>query len=124
MKVMGASVLIFEAIVVGLFIPVGYFNGLVASGEAAVWVGVFLVVACVVGAALVRQPYGAVVGWVIQLLVIATGFLVPMMFVLGGIFALLWWSALHFGRRADALSAGRTTASAPATPDAPGHRSA
>jgi hypothetical protein len=123
MKVMGASVLVFEAIVVGLFIPVAYFNGFVADGIAAVWAGGALVLLCLVAAALVRRPFGVALGWVVQALILATGVFVPMMIVLGGLFTALWWAAIHYGRRADALAAGRTAATARTTPSAPGSRS-
>ena len=38
-------------------------------------------------------------GWLIQVAAIALGFVVPMMFVLGGIFALLWGTAYFLGRK-------------------------
>ncbi|MCB0915354.1 MAG: DUF4233 domain-containing protein [Actinobacteria bacterium] len=123
MKVLGASVLIFEAIVMGLFIPVAYFNGMLTDGPTAAWLGGGLAVMCLVGAGLVRRPFGVALGWVIQGLIIATGLLVPVMFALGAVFALLWWSAVHFGRRADSLSAGRAARDPQATPTAGGQRS-
>lgn len=124
MKAMGASVLVFEAIVMALFIPVAYFNGFAADGTTALWVGGVLLVLCVVGAGLVRKPYGVAFGWVLQVLILATGVLVPMMFVIGGVFAALWWAAIHYGRRADELSARRAAAqTAPTAAPAPGHQS-
>jgi hypothetical protein len=44
---------------------------------------------------------------VLQALVIATGFVVPAMFVMGAVFALLWWAAIHYGGKADSLKAAR-----------------
>ena len=32
---------------------------------------------------------------------IACGLFVPMMFVLGGVFAALWWTALHLGKKVE-----------------------
>ena len=87
MKVLGTSVLVFEAIVVALFIPVAYFTGAATDGSTAAWLGGGLAIACLVGAGMVTRPGGIAVGWAIQVLVLACGFVVPLMFVLGGMFA-------------------------------------
>lgn len=107
MRVLGTSVLIFEAIMVALAIPVAYFTGAAARGATAAWICAGLAVLCLIAAGLVTRPYGLIVGWTVQALIIASGFLVTSMFVLGGIFALLWWAAVHFGRRADDARARR-----------------
>ena len=44
--------------------------------------------------------------------------LVSVALLLGGIFAALWWAAVHFGRKADAADAVRAS-STPAPPSAP-----
>ena len=44
----------------------------------------------------------AAVGCALQVAIIATGVLAPMMFVLGAIFTALWWTALRLGRKAEA----------------------
>ena len=49
-----------------------------------------LLLALVVAAALQRFAWGHWVGWVLQVVLIATGILVPIMFVIGGGFAALW----------------------------------
>jgi hypothetical protein len=36
---------------------------------------------------------------------IASGFVIPVMFLLGSVFAVLWWASVHFGRRGDAIKA-------------------
>ena len=66
----------------------------------SVFVG--LAVLCLLTLGVVTRPQGPAVGWVVQALVIASGFLVPVMFVLGVIFALLWFAAVRMGTRADA----------------------
>jgi hypothetical protein len=107
MKVLGTSVLVFEAIVVALFIPVAFFTGTVTDGATAAWLGGALAVVCLLGAGMVTRRGGIAVGWAIQVAVVACGFVVPLMFGLGGIFAALWWAAVHFGRKADAASSTR-----------------
>lgn len=70
--------------------------------DGAVWAGGSgLAVACVLGAGVVRRPGGMAVGWVLQVLVLATGFFVPAMFVMGGVFVAMWAWLLLVGRRID-----------------------
>ena len=56
---------------------------------------------------LVRRPGGYAVGWVLQVLLIATGFVVPAMFVIGVLCALTWWYAVVKGARIDRENAQR-----------------
>jgi nitrogen fixation-related uncharacterized protein len=46
-------------------------------------------------------------GWILQVAVLALGFLVPTMFIIGGIFVVLWFFAVRNGQRVDALRAER-----------------
>lgn len=62
--------------------------------------GVFFV-ALVVTAGLLRHRFGIIAGWVLQALLIATGFLVPVMFFLGVVFAAMWTYAILTGTRID-----------------------
>jgi hypothetical protein len=50
-------------------------------------------------AGLLRWEAAYLVGWAIQVAAIGLGFVVPMMFVLGAIFALLWGTAYFLGRK-------------------------
>ena len=47
------------------------------------------------------KPAGPIVGWILQLAIIATGFVQPEMFLVGAIFAATWWYALKTGMRLD-----------------------
>lgn len=117
MKVLGTSVLIFEAVMVALFIPVVYFTGRGLSGSTAAWLGAGLVLLCVLAAGMVGRPGGVVLGWIVQVLVFACGFLVWDMFLMGLIFGALWWAAVHYGRRVDDLRAQREASAAPGPQD-------
>jgi hypothetical protein len=101
MRVLTSSVLIMEAIVLLLAIPVA----VVAGGQPS-WVGwlfAVLALACAVLPGMFRRPFFVPVGWALQVLVVASGFLIGwMMFVLGAVFAALWWTALRLGRKAEA----------------------
>jgi hypothetical protein len=97
---MCAAVLSLEAITLGLTTPVMISVADVATGTALV-IGLGLVAACLLVAGLLRRPWAYALGWVIQVAAVALGFVVGIMFVLGGIFALLWGMADYLGRRID-----------------------
>jgi hypothetical protein len=106
---MCAAILSLEAIVLGLTTPV-MINLAHVPWQTALWIGLGLCVACLLLAGLLRWEGAYLIGWVIQVAAIALGFVVPMMFVLGSIFALLWGTAYFLGRkiereRADAYAA-------------------
>ncbi|MFF4777788.1 DUF4233 domain-containing protein [Microtetraspora fusca] len=100
MRRLGASVLGMEAIVVALFTPVAIAVAHVDT-TVAVTVGIGLAVLCVLAAGMLKRPAGYIMGSVVQLLAIATGFLVTTMFVLGVIFAALWITAIFVARRVE-----------------------
>lgn len=67
------------------------------------WVGGSASVACVLAAGLLRRPWGYAVGSALQVVVVAAGFVVPVMFFLGIVFAGLWFLALYLGRKVERL---------------------
>jgi hypothetical protein len=95
---MCAAVLSLEAITLGLTTPVMISVAGVATGTA-LSVGLGLTVACLLVAGLLRAEWAYSVGWVIQGAAIGLGFVIPLMFVLGAVFALLWGSAYFLGRK-------------------------
>ena len=101
MRVLGSTVLALEAIMLLLAIPVALTVSRSQSTTMVVVVFVGLAILCILALGAVARPQGPAVGWVLQALVIATGFLVPVMFVLGAVFALLWFAAVRLGTRAD-----------------------
>ncbi|GCE78259.1 DUF4233 domain-containing protein [Cellulomonas biazotea] len=94
------TVLVLEAGVVFFATLVAY--GLRVADPALVWgVGGGLVVLLVILAGLVGRPGGYVAGSVAQGLVLACGFVVPMMFVVGAVFVAMWVYCLRVGGRID-----------------------
>jgi hypothetical protein len=100
MRTLCASTLLGEFFVIG-------FAGLVAMQMSnlpagTVWTvsGTAMVLSLVLSGMLSR-PWAVTVGWALQLGLIASGFVVPVMFVLGLVFAALWWASVHFGRKVD-----------------------
>ena len=110
MRVLTSSVLVMQAIVLGLAIPV-----VLVARELPAWVGWLLAglaLAALLLPAMARRPWFVPAGWALQGATIACGVFEPMLFFLGGVFAALWWAALHFGRKADGLTAERQAAAA------------
>jgi hypothetical protein len=99
-----ASTLIGEFFVIG-------FAGLVAMKSddmsmATVWTvcGIGMLLSVLLCGVLTR-PGGVQLGWGLQILLVLSGFFVPMMFILGVIFGALWWASVHYGRRIDEAKA-------------------
>ena len=101
MRRLCATVLVFEAIVIGLAIPVAitidHRSHLSAGVAGGVLAGVAVLLAAVVGRP--GQGWALVAGSLLQVAVIAAGLVVPAMFVLGAIFAGLWAVAIWLGLR-------------------------
>lgn len=95
---MCAAVLALEAVTIGLSTPVMIGVGDVSTGTA-LGVGLGLAVVCLVVASALRSEAGYAAGWVVQLAAVGLGFLVPLMFFLGALFALLWGTAYFLGRK-------------------------
>ncbi len=93
-----AVVVFFAALVaIGLTVPAE--DGL--SRTTLLVGGLVLAVVFVLAAGIVRRPGGIAIGWVLQLVLIALGLVVPVMFVLGALFLLMWLWFLRLGKRVD-----------------------
>lgn len=97
-RAMCAAVLTMEAITVGLTTPVMITIGDVAV-PTALGVGLGLAVACLLLAGMLRAEWAYGAGWAVQVAATALGFVVPLMFVIGPLFALLWGTAYGLGRK-------------------------
>ncbi|WP_149183112.1 DUF4233 domain-containing protein [Streptomyces sp. TRM49041] len=104
MRTLCASTLIGEFFVIG-------FAGLVAMKDDSLSMGTVWTV-CGIAMALsvllcgmITRPGGVQMGWALQIALIASGFVVPVMFFLGAVFAALWWASIHYGRKIDEAKA-------------------
>ena len=95
---MCAAVLSLEAIALGLTTPVMITISDVSAGTA-VAVGLGLAVVCLLLAGMLRAEWAYLAGYVVQVAAIALGFVVPVMFGLGAVFAALWVGADLLGRK-------------------------
>ena len=102
MNRIAATVLGIEAVVIVLAIPVAVTMSDVDTLTASA-AGLALSTACVVVAAFLRRGRIAYyLGSLLQVAAVLLGIIVPTMFVLGAIFATLWFVALYLGRKVDA----------------------
>jgi hypothetical protein len=110
---MCAAVLGFEAIVLGLSAPV-----MIAVADvrpaAALGGALGLAALALVAAGLLRRPWAYGLGHIVQVGALALGLVVPVMFVLGAIFAALLVAAIVLGRRVEQAKAARSRAVAAA----------
>ena len=102
MKRLCATVLIMEAIVIALAIPVAVQIDHLAPHSAGLTGGI-AAVAAVLFALLARRqlPATLIGGSLLQVFVIASGSVVPVMYFLGGIFAALWAIGIWLGYRVE-----------------------
>jgi Protein of unknown function (DUF4233) len=100
-----STVLIMETVVIWLAIPVALAVEHASARRVGV-AGVVLAVVAVVLAAVARRRlrWTIVGGSVLQVLVIAAGVIVPVMYFLGAIFAAFWVIGLRLGHRLDVAS--------------------
>jgi hypothetical protein len=81
------------------------------GGRAALLAGGgVLTLVLFVAPAFLRRPWGHPLGWALQVLLVATGFVVPAMFFVGLLSALAWWYGVRTGARLDRENAARDAA--------------
>ena len=105
MGVLTRAVLVFEALIILLAIPVAL--RVDHRGSATTWLLVGLALAALVGVGLLRRPAGLVIGSLVQVAVLAGGLMVPALAVIGAVFAALWVAAIVVGRRGEAVRVAR-----------------
>lgn len=106
-----ATILVLEAFLV-LFATLAAF-GLRVAPSSAVWLlGGVLAVSLILVSGMLRWPAGYVAGSALQVPLLASGLLIPMMFVVAGIFVALWVVGLRLGGRIDRERAEREASAA------------
>ncbi|MFW0112234.1 DUF4233 domain-containing protein [Rothia sp. CCM 9417] len=103
---------LFTSMVLSLEALVAFFATLAIFGhhfndptwiKVLIWVlGLFLAGALVLTPALLRKPWGYHLGYLLQVLLIAVGFALPSMFLVGAAFAVAYWFGVTRGSRLDA----------------------
>jgi len=101
---LASVVLTMEALVVGFAMLVAKDLSTNSAIPAGV-LGIAIAVLAVVAVALLRVRLGWILGWLVQVLVIAAGVVVPMMYFLGILFAILFGAAIIIGKKGEAARA-------------------
>lgn len=107
MRVLGSTVLAMEAIIVMLATLVAANSG--SAPGLTYGIGAVFMVALLATIGIVTRPIGIILGWIWQLGLLAFGFIVPVMWIVGAIFLGLWWLAVRNGTRVDRLRAERAS---------------
>jgi Protein of unknown function (DUF4233) len=102
---LAASVLAGEAVVLLFFVLAASRLYPDDAGRIAA-AGLAIAAAALLLCAALRFPWAFWAGWVLQLVLITTGVVVPVMFLLGAIFAALWYGALRLGATVSQPPAG------------------
>lgn len=103
---LSATMLSLQAVVLGLTTPVMIEVASVPTATA-LWIGLGLMVACIVAAGMLRHQWAYYVGWAIQVASLALGFVTSFMFILGAVFLALWAGAFFLGAKIDRERAER-----------------
>jgi hypothetical protein len=105
MSRLSAIVLGLEAVVIALTIVPAVKLGHVPPASAGLVAGL-AAIAAVVLASLARRmlPVTLVGGSLLQVLVIVAGVVLPVMYILGGVFAALWVTGIWLGHRVESSS--------------------
>ncbi|MFH8218434.1 DUF4233 domain-containing protein [Streptomyces sp. NPDC018057] len=120
MRTLCSSTLIGEFFVIGFAALVAMKDPDLSMGTVWTVSGIAMVL-CVLLCGMLGRPGGVALGWALQIALVASGVVVPVMYFLGAVFAGLWWASVHFGRKIDeakarfaARAAEAEAASAPA----------
>ncbi len=112
---LGSIVLGFEVIVVFLAALVAFGLRSLPAVVALAGGGVLILI-MLLTLGVLRYRWGFAVGWVVELAIVATGFVLPAMFLVGGFFALLWAYCMIQGSRIDREKAAAQRAQPDAGP--------
>lgn len=110
MKVMGSAILVFQAIVIGLTVPVAVvMNGVPKS--TAIWTSLALIVLCLLAVGGVRRDRRTAIttGLAVQVIVICTGFAVRPLLFPGILFLIIWLLAINLSAKTDAAIAAKAS---------------
>jgi Protein of unknown function (DUF4233) len=97
---LGSIVLGFELVIVFLGALV-LFGLKTLPAAVALGGGAVVVIAMALTIPLLRYRWAFIVGWILQLIVVAAGFLVPAFFIVGVIFTAMWTYCMIVGARLD-----------------------
>jgi hypothetical protein len=109
MRMLASSVLVMESFVMGFALLLAMkdrsFSVLIIGGVIAI--------ACLLAPGFLKTKFGWALGWILQAAMIAYGFAVTSMFLVGAIFLGLWIAAILVGKKGEAARAALLAAGPP-----------
>lgn len=113
MKVLGSAVLAMEVIVMGFAVLLASKN----ESDELLILGGIIAFLLIIAAGMLRKRSGWILGSLLQVAMLAYGFVTTPLFFLGALFGGLWVAAIVVGRKGEAARAALLRAG-----DGPGHR--
>ncbi len=104
MRILGATVLVMEA----LTLSFGLLLAMSSADGIWLWAGGALALLLILTAGLLKRRSGWIIGSILQVGVIAYGFVVTAMFSMGALYTALWIAAIVVGRKGEAARARLT----------------
>jgi Protein of unknown function (DUF4233) len=101
MRVLGSAVITMEFFLMGFALLLAKDH----HSSAALWAGGVIALLCLLTAGMMRNIRGWYIGTLVQVALIAYGVVVPLMYFMGALFAILWGSAYVVGRKGEAVRA-------------------
>lgn len=105
---LGQIILGFEMVVMGLAALVAMGLSAVAAPVALIGGGALVLFIIVTIALLGRYKWAFALGWVVQVAIVASGFVLQMMFILGIVFTAMWTYGMVKGAQLDAQKANNS----------------
>ena len=109
MRMLASSVLIMESFVMGFALLLAMKD----HSSPALIIGGVIAILCLLAPGLLKKKIGWILGWVLQIALLAYGFAVTSMFLVGAIFLGLWIAAILVGKKGEAARAALLAAGPP-----------
>ncbi len=109
MRMLASSVLVMESFVMGFALLLAMKD----HSSLILIIGAVIAIACLLTPGLLKKKFGWILGWFLQAALLAYGFVVTSMFLVGAIFLVLWIAAILVGKKGEAARAALLAAGPP-----------
>jgi len=109
MRMLASSVLVMESFVMGFALLLAMKD----HSSPALVLGGVIAILCLLAPGLLKKKTGWIIGWILQVALLAYGFIVTSMFLVGAIFLGLWIAAIFVGKKGEAARAALLAAGPP-----------
>ena len=106
---LASSVLVMESFVMGFALLLAMKD----HSSSVLIIGGVIAIACLLAPGFLKTKFGWALGWILQAAMIAYGFAVTSMFLVGAIFLGLWIAAILGGKKGEAARAALLAAGPP-----------